>query len=68
MPFWYNGTTKKKSSEVDLPALLYGSRIVRDPNFFMGKYSTLIFACLKTPYNKPFNWEFVTINLTAFLY
>lgn len=33
MPFWYNGTTKKKSSEVDLPALLYGLRIVRNPNF-----------------------------------
>lgn len=22
----------------------------------MSKYSTLIFACLRTPYNKPFNW------------
>lgn len=32
----------------------------------MDKYSILIFACLKTPYNKPFNWEFVTLNLTAF--
>jgi len=36
--------------------------------FLMGKYSALIFACLKTPYNKPFNWEFVKVNLAAFLY
>lgn len=34
----------------------------------MCKYSTLIFAWLKTAYNKPFNWEFVTLYLTAFLY
>nr|DAR98410.1 MAG TPA: hypothetical protein [Caudoviricetes sp.] len=34
----------------------------------MDKYPTLIFACLKTPYNKSFNWEFVTLILTAFLY
>lgn len=33
----------------------------------MGKYSTLIFACLKTAYNKPFNWEFVKVYLVAFL-
>lgn len=29
MPIWYNGRTKKER----LLALLYGSRIVRDPNF-----------------------------------
>lgn len=23
----------------------------------MSKYSSLIFACLKTAYNKPFSWE-----------
>lgn len=34
----------------------------------MGKYSSLIFACLKTAYNKSFNWEFVKVNLLAFLY
>ena len=33
----------------------------------MGKYSTLIFACLKTAYNKPFNWEFVTLLFTALI-
>nr|DAM72760.1 MAG TPA: hypothetical protein [Caudoviricetes sp.] len=30
--------------------------------FLMGKYSTLIFACLKTPYNKPFNWGNAATN------
>lgn len=32
----------------------------------MSKYSTLNFACLKTAYNKPFNWDSVTLNLTSF--
>lgn len=39
MAIWYNGATKKKSGEVDLSALLYGSRIVRDPNFLPKKIS-----------------------------
>nr|DAV29728.1 MAG TPA: hypothetical protein [Caudoviricetes sp.] len=30
--------------------------------FFMGKYSSLIFACLKTAYNKPFNWGNIATN------
>lgn len=34
----------------------------------MGKYSNSQFTCLKKPYNKPFNWEFVKANLLAFLY
>ena len=33
MPIWYNVATKKKSGRIGLSALLYGSRIVRDPNF-----------------------------------
>nr|DAX29364.1 MAG TPA: hypothetical protein [Caudoviricetes sp.] len=33
----------------------------------MGKYSTFIFTRLKTAYNKPFNWSFVTMNLTALI-
>lgn len=33
----------------------------------MDKYSTLIFAWLKTPYNKPFNWEFVTLLFTVLI-
>ena len=33
----------------------------------MGKYYTFIFTCLKTAYNKPFNWGFVKLNLTSFL-
>lgn len=33
MPIWYNRATKKKSWKDDLPALLYGSCIVHDPNF-----------------------------------
>nr|DAS49493.1 MAG TPA: hypothetical protein [Caudoviricetes sp.] len=36
--------------------------------FLMGKYSNSQFMCLKTPYNKPFNWEFVKVNLAAFLH
>lgn len=34
MPIWYNRTTKKKSGEVDLSALLYGLCIVHSPNFY----------------------------------
>nr|DAX90256.1 MAG TPA: hypothetical protein [Caudoviricetes sp.] len=33
----------------------------------MCKYSTFIFARLKTAYNKPFNWAFITMNLTALI-
>lgn len=39
MPIWYNGTTKKKSSEVDLPALLYGLCRAHSPNFLPKKIS-----------------------------
>ena len=34
MPICYNGRTKKKSGEVDLPVLLYGLCTVHSPNFF----------------------------------
>ena len=33
----------------------------------MDKYSTMQFACLKTPYNKLFNWEFVTLLFTVLI-
>nr|DAM43263.1 MAG TPA: hypothetical protein [Caudoviricetes sp.] len=33
----------------------------------MCKYSSLQFACLRTPYNKPFNWEFVTLFFTVLI-
>lgn len=33
----------------------------------MGKYSTFIFTRLKTAHNKPFNWSFVTTDLTALI-
>lgn len=39
MPIWYNVATKKKSGEVDLPALLYGLCIVHSPNFLRKKIS-----------------------------
>ena len=32
----------------------------------MGKYSTFIFACLRTACNKPFNWGSVTLNFNLF--
>nr|DAQ35389.1 MAG TPA: hypothetical protein [Caudoviricetes sp.] len=30
--------------------------------FFMGKYSSLQFVCLKTAYNKSFNWGNAATN------
>lgn len=33
----------------------------------MGKYSNPQFACLKTAYNKPFNWEFATLLFTVLI-
>ena len=33
----------------------------------MGKYSTFIFTCLKTAYNKPFNWGFVKLLFTVLI-
>lgn len=34
----------------------------------MGKYSSLQFAWLKTPYNKPFNWLFVKLIFTGLIF
>lgn len=66
MPIWYNVATKKRAVKL-IYLLFYTGCVYCIALIFMGKYSNTKFTRLKTAYNKPFNWSFVTMNLTALI-